>query len=74
MRGPVASLAVRDNFFVRRYASPAVHGFQLGVRFEFAAGVQVIGPFDMNRARNGSAPGRSNLPADKFGAAPRVED
>ena len=47
---------------------------QLFVRFEFAIGVKVVGPFDVDRARDRAATCGSNQRAEMFALATRVEN
>src|SRR5439155_4483233 len=64
VRGTVTTLAIGYNFFVRCDPDFAVHRRQLGVGFELALRVEVIGPFDMNRAGYRAATSSTHVSAE----------
>ena len=74
MGGAVTTLAVRDHFLVRCDPDFAVHRRQFGVGFELAVRVEVIGPFDMNRAGYRAATSGAHVSAEILAFAASVQN
>jgi hypothetical protein len=70
----VAALAVCDHLALRRHAEIGVHRLQFGRRLEPAGRIEVVGPFEVDRAGNGAATGGPHQRAVVLFRGPRIDD
>ena len=74
MRGAVAAVTMRNDFFLRDDSLCRIHLFQFLRRFHEAIGIEIIGPFQVYSTGNGSAAGSADPLAGIFIIGASIDD